>query len=189
MISCDQISKKLGNREIIKSFSYKFETNQSYSLVGANGAGKTTLLKLLGGLLNPDSGSIQRSTSMGWFAFSSISLMDRLTGSEQINIFKQSLGAGNRSVSLLSKWKQLEGFDEMLSTDLGHCSQGMKALLGLYISTLSGAETLLWDEPLATLSPRNQSILLSHWRELTGANSLIITHHGDPLSDFREVPL
>lgn len=189
MISCDHISKKLGSKEIIQSFSYKFESNQSYSLVGANGAGKTTLLKLLGGLLIPDSGSIQRNTSMGWFAFSSISLMDRLTGNEQINIFQQSLGGGDHSISLMNEWKELEGFEEMLCTDLGHCSQGMKALLGLYISTLRGAETLLWDEPLATLSPRNQSILLSNWEKFTGAKSLIITHHGDSLSQFHEVSL
>lgn len=192
MITCENITKSFGEKKVIKSFTFSFEPDKAYALVGANGAGKTTLLKILGGLLDCDSGFVKGECSKGWFAFRSISLMDRLKGSELINVMNAQLGSSLSASDLAlrrSQWSELESFSQMLITEVGLCSQGMKALLGLFISTLSNPEVLLWDEPFSCLSPVNQTILTKKWAMFTGAKSLIVTHHGVECIGFTEIQI
>ena len=50
-----QGDKKLN---VLNGINYEFEKGQSYAIIGASGSGKSTLMHLLGGLDNPDSGSV-----------------------------------------------------------------------------------------------------------------------------------
>ncbi len=45
ILSCDNISLKLGGRDILKNVSFKAENAEVLGLVGPNGAGKTFYLK------------------------------------------------------------------------------------------------------------------------------------------------
>ncbi|WP_298196222.1 ABC-F family ATP-binding cassette domain-containing protein [Novosphingobium sp.] len=58
VIVADKVTKRFGERVIVKDFSLRITRRDRIGLVGANGAGKTTLLKLLTGELEPDSGSV-----------------------------------------------------------------------------------------------------------------------------------
>ena len=44
--------------EVIKNISFQIAESESVSIMGKSGCGKTTLLNMLGGLINPSSGSI-----------------------------------------------------------------------------------------------------------------------------------
>ena len=58
VIVADKVTKRFGERVIVKDFSLRITRRDRIGLVGANGAGKTTLLKLLTGELAPDSGTV-----------------------------------------------------------------------------------------------------------------------------------
>ncbi|MBS0477594.1 MAG: ATP-binding cassette domain-containing protein [Proteobacteria bacterium] len=58
VIVADKVTKRFGDRTIIKDFSLRIQRGDRIGLVGANGSGKTTLLKLLTGELAPDQGSV-----------------------------------------------------------------------------------------------------------------------------------
>ena len=60
MISLNNISLGFGAQTILKEASFLINVKDRIGLVGNNGAGKTTLLKIIYGLLNPDSGSVER---------------------------------------------------------------------------------------------------------------------------------
>jgi heme exporter protein A len=60
MLAADNVSYLRQDTPIIEQFSYQFQPKKCYAILGANGSGKTTLLKLLAGLLEPASGSVQR---------------------------------------------------------------------------------------------------------------------------------
>jgi ABC-type bacteriocin/lantibiotic exporter with double-glycine peptidase domain len=45
-------------KSVINNYTFTFESNKSYCIVGANGSGKSTLLHLISGLYKPASGSI-----------------------------------------------------------------------------------------------------------------------------------
>ena len=58
VIVADHVTKRFGDRTIIKDFSLRIQRGDRIGLVGSNGAGKTTLLKILTGELAPDEGTI-----------------------------------------------------------------------------------------------------------------------------------
>jgi ATP-binding cassette subfamily F protein uup len=59
-----QVSKSFGDKRVIRDFSCRIMRGDRIGLLGPNGAGKSTLLKLILGELEPDSGSVERGTSI-----------------------------------------------------------------------------------------------------------------------------
>jgi ABC transport system ATP-binding/permease protein len=58
VIVADHVTKRFGERTIIRDFSLRIQRGDRIGLVGSNGAGKTTLLKILTGELAPDEGTV-----------------------------------------------------------------------------------------------------------------------------------
>ena len=58
VIVADKVTKRFGDRTIIRDFTLRITRGDRIGVVGANGSGKTTLLKLLTGDLAPDEGQI-----------------------------------------------------------------------------------------------------------------------------------
>lgn len=68
MITVQNISKFLGNRELFRDVSFHVHPEDRIGVVGPNGAGKTTLFHVLMGEVEPDTGSVTRArnTSVGY---------------------------------------------------------------------------------------------------------------------------
>lgn len=60
----ENISKRFGERTLLKDFSVKIARGERIGIVGPNGAGKTTLLKLIMGQLEPDSGHVELGVNL-----------------------------------------------------------------------------------------------------------------------------
>ena len=58
VIVAENVTKRYGERTVIRNFSLRIQRGDRIGVVGANGAGKTTLLKLLTGELAPDEGTV-----------------------------------------------------------------------------------------------------------------------------------
>ncbi|MFA7268631.1 MAG: ATP-binding cassette domain-containing protein [Sterolibacterium sp.] len=58
------VSKRYGERWIVRDFSSRILRGDKIGLIGPNGAGKTTLLKLILGELAPDTGSVRLGTKL-----------------------------------------------------------------------------------------------------------------------------
>src|SRR3546814_5467960 len=63
-IDAKHVTKRFGEREILKDLSLRVQRGDRIGIVGANGTGKTTLLKLLLGEIEPDEGSIRRAKTL-----------------------------------------------------------------------------------------------------------------------------
>ena len=70
LLSCQNISKSFGDKEIIKDASFHIEDREKTALIGANGAGKTTLLRMIVGELSSDGGQVilAKDREMGYLA-------------------------------------------------------------------------------------------------------------------------
>ena len=55
-IRLEGISKKLGEREVLRDVSFIVKQGDVFGYLGPNGAGKTTTIRILLGLLQPTSG-------------------------------------------------------------------------------------------------------------------------------------
>ena len=54
----DNVSYNFGKKEIFKNLSFEVPAGQTVGIMGPSGTGKTTLLRLMGGQLQPDSGTV-----------------------------------------------------------------------------------------------------------------------------------
>src|SRR5690606_12694295 len=64
VIDAEGVSKRFGDRVIIRDFTLRIQRGDRIGVVGANGAGKTTLLRLLTGELAPDEGTVTRAKTL-----------------------------------------------------------------------------------------------------------------------------
>ncbi|NMG15292.1 ATP-binding cassette domain-containing protein [Aromatoleum bremense] len=56
------VTKRFGDRVVVRDFSTRILRGDRIGLIGPNGAGKTTLLKLILGEIAPDAGTVRRGT-------------------------------------------------------------------------------------------------------------------------------
>ena len=59
MLNLKDITVRLGGRTIIDGASAALPPRARIGLIGRNGAGKSTLVRVIAGLLDPDSGSVE----------------------------------------------------------------------------------------------------------------------------------
>ncbi|MGL4541649.1 MAG: ABC-F family ATP-binding cassette domain-containing protein [Polymorphobacter sp.] len=64
VIDAEHVSKRYGDRTLIKDLSLRVLRGDRIGVIGANGTGKTTLLKLLTGEIDPDAGKIRRAATI-----------------------------------------------------------------------------------------------------------------------------
>jgi ATP-binding cassette subfamily F protein uup len=64
VIEALRVTKRFGERTIVKDFGTRILRGDRVGIIGPNGAGKSTLLKLLTGELEPDSGTVRLGTNL-----------------------------------------------------------------------------------------------------------------------------
>ncbi|MCL4188967.1 MAG: ATP-binding cassette domain-containing protein [Rhodobacteraceae bacterium] len=64
VIEADRVSKRFGDRVILRDLSLRVLRGDRVAILGPNGAGKTTLLRLLTGQIAPDAGSLRHGTGL-----------------------------------------------------------------------------------------------------------------------------
>src|SRR5262245_66398862 len=58
LVFLEHISKRFGSTQAVKDVSLRFCSGEVHAVLGENGAGKSTLGKIMGGLLQPDEGTL-----------------------------------------------------------------------------------------------------------------------------------
>lgn len=58
MITVTGISRRFGDRQVLRDVSFSVQGGRMTGFVGSNGAGKTTTMRIILGVLSPDSGSV-----------------------------------------------------------------------------------------------------------------------------------
>ncbi len=64
LLKAQDVSFLGGNRTILDSVSFELYRSQITTIIGPNGAGKSTLTSIVNGLLQPNSGSIERAEGL-----------------------------------------------------------------------------------------------------------------------------
>ena len=97
MISTANITMQFGAKPLFENISAKFSDGNRYGLIGANGCGKSTLMKILGGDLEPTSGTVMVDSNervgklrQDQFAFEQYTVLDTvIMGHERLSQVKQ----------------------------------------------------------------------------------------------------
>lgn len=178
IIEIDKISKRFGERTLIRDFSYIAVPEDRVGIVGQNGSGKSTLLKLIAGKLEPDRGSIELgpTVKLGWFSQEHEEMDESLRVMEYIREAADQVKTADGST--LSAGQMLERFlfsPSMQWTPLSKLSGGEKRRLQLLRVLMSAPNVLLLDEPTNDLDIATLTVLEDYLDDFPGV-VFIVSH-------------
>ena len=191
MLELRNISKKFGNKQILKDFNLIVPEKQVLAIVGPSGGGKTTLLRMLAGLETIDSGQViyngetldvaelEKRNLLGFVfqdfqLFPHLSVLENLTLSPiyTMNISKEE--AEEKAQALLARL----GLSEHAKAYPYSLSGGQKQRVALARAMMINPEIIGYDEPTSALDPalrlEVEKLILQN-REM-GMTQIVVTH-------------
>ena len=153
------ITKKFSKKVAVSAVNMNIKKGDIYGFIGRNGAGKTTLIKMLVGLSQPTSGSIEL------FDIKNLNKARRKIGtvieapafiphlSARQNMFIQWTLLGSKDKSIIDETLKLVGLDNVGNKKVKKFSLGMKQRLGIAMTLMGEPEFLILDEPTNGLDP------------------------------------
>ena len=147
-VELHHISKRYGEKVLIDDFDYIVLKNQRLGIIGPNGCGKSTLIKIIAGLIEPDSGSVEigETIQLGYFAQE---VPDMNTEQRVIDYIKDVAEYLPTKDGKISASQMLERFlftPDMQYAPVSKLSGGEKKRLYLLKVIFTGANVYLFDE-------------------------------------------
>lgn len=172
------------------------------AVIGPSGSGKTTLLSMLGGMLSPDSGTVQfdglslydlsisertrlRRDKIG-FVFQTFNLIPYLSAMENVQVPLYLCGVSvseqrSRAAALL---EQL-GLGQRLDHKPTELSTGQQQRVALARTLANNPRLILADEPTGNLDPESREAILSLFdRFISDGRTIVMVTH-DPAAAAR----
>ena len=157
-----------------------------WMLVGSNGSGKSTLFRMIGGLVQPQSGSFHCALKPALvFQNPDHQLLLPSCGSELLLNLPRHLNQEQRRERINCLLEQV-GLAGMATRPIHTLSGGQKQRLAIAGALASDANLLLLDEPTALLDPASQATVLAAVQQLCHRSqapltALWVTHRLDEL--------
>ncbi|MBU5442072.1 ABC-F family ATP-binding cassette domain-containing protein [Paenibacillus sp. MSJ-34] len=178
IIEIEHLSKKAGDRTLIRDFSYIAVRDDRVGIVGTNGSGKTTLLNMISGAMPADSGSIAigPTVKLGYFSQEHQELDEDLRVIEYVQEEAEVVHTADGSV--ITAAQMLERFlftRAMQWTKIAKLSGGEKRRLVLLRVLMSAPNVLLLDEPTNDLDIQTLAVLEDYLDEFPGV-VFVVSH-------------
>ncbi|MEO6358881.1 MAG: sugar ABC transporter ATP-binding protein [Ferruginibacter sp.] len=190
------IAKSFEVVKALQDVSLEFHEGEVHAICGENGAGKSTLMNILTGNIQPDTGSIlldnltvtihnnQHARSLGInIVYQERSLTDGLSVAENIFPLPPTKSFGRINFLQLHQQtkallQQLEIREFLPETMVGTLSPAQKTQVEIAKALATNPAILLLDEPTASLTDKETTILFSVIRTLKqrGVTVLYISH-------------
>lgn len=149
VVEVQNISKKLGDKQLLNNFDFRVPPGAIVGIVGPNGAGKTTLFKMIAGNESPDSGQITigDTVKLGYVDQSRDHLDDNKTVWEEISEELDVLELGDFSMKSRAYCSAFNFKGATQQKKVGQLSGGERNRVHLAKLLKDGANVILLDEP------------------------------------------
>jgi ABC-type sugar transport system ATPase subunit len=207
ILRVEDICKSFAGNQVLHDVDFSAEVGRIHALVGENGAGKTTLMNIIGGIHQPDEGTVYFRGEPVSFAnplqamnrgisivHQELSLVPNLNVAQNVFISGQTNEMVPRQkVNRFGfiNWKELYadtrdlfdhvGIDIEPTTMVSKLSVSMQQLVEIAKAISFNARVLILDEPTSALSEKEIDRLFGVIRELTrkGVAIIFISHKLD----------
>lgn len=169
-VNVENLVVAYGSFIAVNNVSFSVKSGEIYGLLGPNGAGKTSTIKVLVGVLEPRSGTVQiygnpisdevAAKSQIGYVPEEVVLLDSLTPREFFE-FVASIRRldANSANSKLEKFTSAFELKQYFDTPIAALSMGNKQKVAIIAALLHEPRLLILDEPLVGLDARSSKIL------------------------------
>lgn len=205
MLELEGISKSFPGVKALKNVSFTLFPGEIVGLSGENGAGKSTLNKILGGVYQPDEGTIRldgkqikihntnAAIDMGIsIIYQELSLVPELSVAENLFLGAVPSRAGKISFKLLYQKSRevlsVLGLDLDPRTKVGALSISTRQLVEIGKALARDARILIMDEPTSSLGKEDAEKLFATMRSLKakGYGILFISHRMEEMFEITD---
>lgn len=164
------VSKSYGDKKMLEDFTYILLKNQRLGIIGPNGCGKSTLLKIMAGIVEPDTGTVEvgETVKIGYFS-QDVPNMD--SSQRVIDYVKDIAEYVPTRDGRISASQMLERFlftPDMQYAPITKLSGGEKKRLYLLSILISGPNLLILDEANNDLDIPTLAILEDYLNSFVG---------------------
>lgn len=169
-IEINGISKGFDGNILISEFSYILLPGDRIGIVGSNGCGKSTLLKLIQGILEPDSGTVEvgQTVKIGYFSQENEALDETKRVIDYIRDVAEVIQTEDGTVTASQMLERFLFTGAMQYTLIGKLSGGEKRRLYLLRVLMEAPNILILDEPTNDLDITTLTILEDYLKEFEG---------------------
>lgn len=179
MIYVENLSKKLNKKKVLEGIDFRLEKGDVLGVIGPNGAGKSTLLSLLGGFIQPDTGSINLGDHRIGYIPQQLSLYEELTVFDNLKLF--GLGTIGDEPLLHQQIEEVMAalnLSENRHTKVRKLSGGNKRRVNIGIALMNQPTCLLMDEPVVGVDYKVRREIENFLMTMSAqGKTLVITSH------------
>lgn len=164
-----------GQVEVLKGIDLTVRRGERIGILGGNGAGKSTLIRLISGIEQPSSGSVEQTMRISWPLAFTGGFQGALTGLDNVRFICRVYGVDYRDViDFVEDFSQLGRY---LREPVKVYSSGMRARLAFAVSMMIDFDCYLIDEVVAVGDSRFQARCQQELFEKRADRALIIVSH------------
>jgi phospholipid/cholesterol/gamma-HCH transport system ATP-binding protein len=196
MIRFEQITKRLGGRDVLKDLSFEIQKGEIFVIVGPSGTGKSVTLKHMVRLLTPTAGTVwvgdvavsrlegaqlekvreqfgylfQGGALLGW-----MSVFDNVA----LPLREKTRMTGGEILRRVHEVLEMVGLERDGEKRPNEISGGMQKRAGLARAIVRAPAIVLYDEPTSGLDPvtaRTIDRLIRRLNKDLGVTSVVVTH-------------
>ena len=160
-VELHHVSKAFGEKKILNDFDYIVLKNQRLGIIGSNGCGKSTLLKMIAGIVQPDSGTIEigETVKIGYFAQENEDMTGDIRVIDYIRNVAEYIQTTKGQASASQMLDRFLFPPELQYTPLDKLSGGEQRRLYLLKVLMEAPNVLILDEPTNDLDIQTLTIL------------------------------